>query len=55
MDDSPKKLQGGAAFDSLLGKLVKVPKKEVERKERALKKSRAKKRESGTQDDSASK
>ena len=55
MDDSPKKLQGGAAFDSLLGKLAKVPKKEVERKERALKKSRAKKRKPGDQDGSASK
>lgn len=49
MDDSPKKPQNGAAFDSLLSKLVRVPKKEVERKERALKKSRAKKRKTDTQ------
>lgn len=45
-----RKLRGGAAFDSLMVKLVQVPKKEVERKERALKKSRAKKRERRNQE-----
>lgn len=39
-----KKLQGGTAFDSLMGKLVKVPKKEVEKKERAWRRSRDKKK-----------
>lgn len=45
-----RKLRGGAAFDSLMGKLVQVPKKEVERKERALKKSRMKKRKQSGQE-----
>lgn len=38
-----KKLKGGAAFDSLMGKLAHVPKSEADKAERAWKKSRAKK------------
>lgn len=39
-----KTLHGGAAFDSLMGKLVQVPKKEADKKERAWRRSRAKKK-----------
>lgn len=38
-----KKLRGGTAFDSLMGKLAQVPKDEAEKAERSWKKSRAKK------------
>ncbi len=41
---SRKKLQGGEAFDKLLGKLVQVPKKEIDRAALAWKKSQAKKK-----------
>jgi hypothetical protein len=40
----PKKVQGGAAFDALMGKLVQVPKKELDRAEKRYQKKRAKKR-----------
>lgn len=38
-----KKLSGGDAFDSLMGKLVQVGKKDADRVHRAWKKKRAKK------------
>lgn len=38
-----KQLKGGAAFDSLMGKLAHVPKSEADKAEKSWKKSRAKK------------
>lgn len=40
----PKKLQGGAAFDALMGKLVQVPKKELDRAAKRDQKKKAKRK-----------
>ena len=39
---TPKKLQGGEAFDDLMGKLAHIPKAEVDKAGKAWKKARAK-------------
>ncbi len=39
-----KRPTGGTEFDALMGRLAQVPRKEVDRVERAWKKSRAKKK-----------
>lgn len=41
-----KKATGGAAFDALLGKLVQVPKKELDRAEKRYRKKKAKRKKS---------
>jgi len=41
---SKKKLTGGAAFDSLMGKLAQVPKQKADRAHAAWKRKRAKKK-----------
>lgn len=46
MAKSPKKPTGGAAFDALMGKLIQVPKKELDRAERRYKKKKAKNKKS---------
>jgi len=42
--DSPKPLDGGPEFESLLGKLAQVPKREVDQRLRRAKKRKAKRR-----------
>jgi len=38
----PKKPTGGKAFDELMGKLVQVPKKELDRAEKAISEEKSK-------------
>ena len=40
----PKKLEGGKAFDTMMGKLVQVPKKELDRAEKRYQKKKAKRK-----------
>lgn len=40
----PKKLEGGKAFDELMGKLVQVPKKELDQAAKRDRKKKAKRK-----------
>jgi hypothetical protein len=40
----PKMLEGGKPFDALMGKLVQVPKKELDRAEKRYQKKKAKRK-----------
>ena len=40
----PKKVEGGKEFDALMGKLVQVPKRELDRAEKRYQKKKAKRR-----------
>jgi len=52
---SPKKLQGGEPFDSLMKKLAKIPKVEADKAARVWKKKRTKKKRKPDGHDEASK